>query len=101
MAETSFNNAFQLFNQGDASAEAWADLRARFWDAVKGDKLPHGVDIAAYALALRHGVDAVKPILAKAKRKPVLDAIDHLCAAFADSDDVRAAAREMSLEITP
>lgn len=101
MAETSFNNAFQLFNKGDTSADAWDVLRRDYWDAVGGNDLPHGVDLAAYALALVVGVDAVREALPEIADLPVLEAIDLLCARFPDSDVIRAEAREMSLDVTP
>lgn len=101
MAVSSFNHAFQLFNLGRIDAAAWTECREQFWQPLKADDMPHGVDVAVYALAMRHGVEAVKKAKRKAGTGTPLEIITRLCAAFEDSADIEAAARDMALEVTP
>lgn len=47
-------------------AEARAIYRARYWDAVRGDDLPAGVDLAVFDLAVNSGVGRAARMLQQA-----------------------------------
>lgn len=47
-------------------AEARAIYRARYWDAVRGDDLPPGVDLAVFDLAVNSGVGRAARMLQQA-----------------------------------
>lgn len=62
-------------------AEAAALYRARYWDAIKADGLPAGLDLAAFDLAVNSGVGRARRMLKALPAGATSDQIAALCAA--------------------
>lgn len=54
--------------RGLSRAEAAAIYRARYWDAVRGDELPSGLDLAAFDLAVNSGPSRAVRLLQRAAK---------------------------------
>jgi len=90
---------YRKYVKADASAadvraiqvgEAKAIYRSKYWDAMRGDELPAGVDYCVFDYAVNSGTGRAPKVLQRVLRVPVTGRVDDATLAAARGRDARA-----------